>query len=818
MLIDTMPHNRQVPTTSALFSSDGATVTQQDAHPRHQGRDEGAGTFQVPVPGGASILMKDSAGTSMSLNLDIDPSSGTPILSGRAISAQGNILDVHPCSCENPIASRHKLPLPKSPELSRGGASALDPSHLYPSPRSPLGMNRRPAPILTQAARTPLFLVQTRLPGSPSVIDIQQKTEAPVLETSAETLGSPFTPTPASVGRRSRTPSPSDTFYTSQMCPEESSAPAASNALEPLHGAPPPPNVPQTTDAPPVPLLIDLNFDVPVVRSPSPADTDRLSEISGPTTLDPLPSFPSSPSFSVSEHSNRTVMPRHLRLMTGVQQDRTTAEPTTSPAEGAVHSADDDAITGVAIDPSDRQHSNIVQCNTGSPSDLYTDRDVFGPSMPTARVGPDGRELRFDLTTQLESGPMTGRASPPRAPHHSGNIKGKWEANLTEDHMALQLDLSLDGLGLQNLSLSIPRPPTAPSTAAVPDTDPIEAEAETGPQGGGGGGGGGECDWDDAESNSSQSIMSFGSSPSTASPLNLSDLPLTPIPELLHTPTKHSMAIPGVPPPTTTTTIMLPKRRPSSRAAAAAAAPATAYAYPVEREREQRHPHSVSELPTPLDNEPILAQLMQGRDDAATIQYALCDLAKEWRNVVMMPDGVALRDVEDDCTALYHAISDLSPIIMLTWPQTRQPSLGTEGGQPWAAREQQQHFERMGEIGHKWYLKQHEFTTSLQRNLTRLTLLAQRVLEDPDAAYRGNILERISQFTAKFEDIALRLKLAHHIQLEQKWRARVRHAARRAVTSLEQTAAHEYHRARLAKVREDIEEIKHALVGSPAVT
>lgn len=81
----------------------------------------------------------------------------------------------------------------------------------------------------------------------------------------------------------------------------------------------------------------------------------------------------------------------------------------------------------------------------------------------------------------------------------------------------------------------------------------------------------------------------------------------------------------------------------------------------------------------------------------------------------MMPDGVRLRDVEDDCMALYHAISDLSPTIVLTWPQTRRPSLGTEGGQPWAAREQQQHFERMGEIGHKWYLKQHEFTTSLQR-------------------------------------------------------------------------------------------------------
>ena len=45
------------------------------------------------------------------------------------------------------------------------------------------------------------------------------------------------------------------------------------------------------------------------------------------------------------------------------------------------------------------------------------------------------------------------------------------------------------------------------------------------------------------------------------------------------------------------------------------------------------------------------------------------------------------------------------------------------------------------------------------RNLSRLTLLAQRVVEDPDAAYRSNVLERISQFMEKFEDLALRLKV-----------------------------------------------------------
>lgn len=93
---------------------------------------------------------------------------------------------------------------------------------------------------------------------------------------------------------------------------------------------------------------------------------------------------------------------------------------------------------------------------------------------------------------------------------------------------------------------------------------------------------------------------------------------------------------------------------------------------------------------------------------------ALCRLANEWQTMEMMPDGVALRDVEDDCTALYHTLVDLTPIIMLAWPPGRQPSLATEGGQP-PTREQQLHLEHMGETEHKWYLKQHEFTTSLQR-------------------------------------------------------------------------------------------------------
>jgi len=220
----------------------------------------------------------------------------------------------------------------------------------------------------------------------------------------------------------------------------------------------------------------------------------------------------------------------------------------------------------------------------------------------------------------------------------------------------------------------------------------------------------------------------------------------------------------------------------------------------------EKQRHLVSRLPAPLDNGPIIGQLIQGQNDVGTIQATLCDLANEWQNVAMMPDGVALHGVQDGCVALGNTLVNLTPIIMLTWPPGRQPSLGTEGGQS-SSHEQQLHLEHMSETEHKWYLKQHEFTTSLQRNLSRLTLLAQRVVEDPDAAYRGNVLERISQFTKKFEDLALRLKLAHHIRVEQKYRARVRHAARRSVASPEQAAAREYHKTRLAEVREEIEAI-----------
>ena len=83
-----------------------------------------------------------------------------------------------------------------------------------------------------------------------------------------------------------------------------------------------------------------------------------------------------------------------------------------------------------------------------------------------------------------------------------------------------------------------------------------------------------------------------------------------------------------------------------------------------------------------------------------------------------MPGEIALCDIDDACGTLYHALTDLAPIITLTWPPARQPSLGTEGGQPPAVEFQHQ-LQHMTDAERKWYLKQHEFTNSLQRCVRR---------------------------------------------------------------------------------------------------
>ena len=149
--------------------------------------------------------------------------------------------------------------------------------------------------------------------------------------------------------------------------------------------------------------------------------------------------------------------------------------------------------------------------------------------------------------------------------------------------MALKLDLTLIKLG-PSLSSPGPTSPGTPSrlgAIARPSTR-LWPESESSS----------EVD----NSSCSQSIVSLGSCPSTAP--TLSDLPLTPIPELLCTPTKHNT--PFIADAATMT------EPPFSHAPA----------YPNEKQRR----NLVSRLPAPLDHGPIVAQLVQGENDVGAIQ------------------------------------------------------------------------------------------------------------------------------------------------------------------------------------------------------
>jgi len=406
-----MHHDHQTLPSPALFKPlnlNMTTAPQTDARSPCQRCDQCAGTFPVPVPGGASILMKDSAGTSMALNVDIDPCSGTPILSGRAINAQGDVLDVHPCGCDYPLTSRHNLPLPRSPGFCRSGAHALDPSHLYPSPQSPPRANRRPSPIFTRT-RTPLVLVQTLLPEPPSAPESQLKPETPTPVPCADPLGSPFTPTPASMQRHSQASSGNTSFHTTQTCSGESPTdPAVLDPLKTPREAKPPPSAPPRLDTLPPLSSFDPDFDAPVVQSPS--SMSQVSEISGPSTLGPLPS---SPSYTASENSTRTAVPHTRPAVDGLMVEGLTfpgrPEATMSPAnDGAEGSRTQDAwmLSDVVVDSLDHRPATY---NTDATSDLYTDYIIAGPSMPAARSSSDRRELGFDLTTKSGSGPTTVR-------------------------------------------------------------------------------------------------------------------------------------------------------------------------------------------------------------------------------------------------------------------------------------------------------------------------------------------------------------------------------------------------------------------------
>ena len=93
---------------------------------------------------------------------------------------------------------------------------------------------------------------------------------------------------------------------------------------------------------------------------------------------------------------------------------------------------------------------------------------------------------------------------------------------------------------------------------------------------------------------STRSIVSLGSCPSTAP--TLSDLPLTPIPELLRTPTKHTTPFTDV-----------------------ATLPEPPFSHTMAHPSHEKRRHLGSRLPAPLDNGPIIGQLLRSQNDVNKI-------------------------------------------------------------------------------------------------------------------------------------------------------------------------------------------------------
>jgi len=181
----------------------------------------------------------------------------------------------------------------------------------------------------------------------------------------------------------------------------------------------------------------------------------------------------------------------------------------------------------------------------------------------------------------------TERSLSRRAPPRKGKIKGTWIANQERDHVALKLDLTLIKLGLENTSLSSPDLMSHDSSSHLGETTrppaqhrPRALELK---------------DSSEIDSCSSHSIVSLGSCPSTAP--TLSDLPLTPIPELLRTPTKHATPFTD-----------------------AATLPEPPFSYTTAYPSLEKQRNLVSRLPAPLDNGPIIGQLIQGQSDVETTQ------------------------------------------------------------------------------------------------------------------------------------------------------------------------------------------------------
>lgn len=314
-------------------------------------------------------------------------------------------MDVHPCGCDDPLTPRHKLPLPRTPDNRRSGARALDPSHLYPSPQSPQSANRRPPPIFTHT-RTPLVHVQILSPELPSASEPQLESgpETPTPVPSADPLGSPITPTPASMQRISQASSGETSFHTAQTrLAEALTDPAALDPLQTSREAEPQPSAPPQLDTIPPLSSFTRYFETPQVASPSPFS--QASDISGPSAIGPLPS---SPSYTISEVSFYTLVPNTFPVGDGL-----VVEEITLPLrpEAAMNPSNDGAegprTQGVSVTPDvvvDSLDHGPAARNTDTTSDIYAYSIIAGPPMPVASASSDRRELRFDLTAKPGSG------------------------------------------------------------------------------------------------------------------------------------------------------------------------------------------------------------------------------------------------------------------------------------------------------------------------------------------------------------------------------------------------------------------------------
>ena len=432
LINNTMNHDHRNQTLLRPLSIDFTSTPQFDTRSASLSGDPGSAISQVGRPSGTSVRMRDSAGTSMALNIDIHPIHRTPLISGQAITAQGDVLEVHPCGCNNPIASRHNLPTTGSPEPPRGKALFPDPNDPYPSPNSRIYQMPGSARI-----RTPMVLVKTHLPTPPHATELLQELEIPTAtpgtNANLDSLGSPLTPTPQSV-RRTQS---SSTSLTYQTTPEEPpalrTAPNSNPSSSQSDVAPKLGRMPtQSTFA------FDPDLEIPTVLSPS--SMSLFSGISEPSAIGPPLSLPSPSSDAAPEHCPCAVLP-FSRPVTDVQNQTPTvsdfirpssrsaasqagggpivAEVTPPEPEDAVHPANNettgthDALVtaGVSTDQPSRRDPVNPQTEAGSTSYLYTDRVAVRLPMPTAMIGPDGEELRHDLMARSEPRPsnMTGR-------------------------------------------------------------------------------------------------------------------------------------------------------------------------------------------------------------------------------------------------------------------------------------------------------------------------------------------------------------------------------------------------------------------------